>query len=63
MTGVHGIPEEVVAAIAAALSSSLDVPPERLRLSISGTAPPDDDRGAWQLLGTMEQMRSRIGRR
>ncbi|MDA8343956.1 MAG: hypothetical protein M0Z66_00590 [Thermaerobacter sp.] len=63
MSRVHGVPGEVVAAIAAVLAQSLGVSPDRLRVRMVGAAPPDDERGAWQLLGTMEQMRGRSSRR
>lgn len=53
------IPEEVVAAIAAAISLSVGVPAERLRLRLSGPAPADDNRGAWQLAGQLNLMHRR----
>ncbi len=63
MSRQHAVPDAVVAAIAAVLSQMLGVPPERLRIGLSGEAPADDARGAWQLHGVMEQMRGRGGAR
>ncbi len=63
MTRQHGVPAEVVAAIAAALSLSLGVQADRLRVRLVGAAPTDDERGAWQLMSTFDQMRNRRGLR
>ncbi len=59
MSKTGAIPGEVVAAIAAALAESIGVPPDRLRIRMVGAAPRDDERGAWQLLSTLQQMLSR----
>jgi hypothetical protein len=63
MTRQHGVPGEVVAAIAAALSMSLGVPADRLRVRLVGAAPADDERGSWQIMSTLDQMRGRKGLR
>ena len=51
------VPEQVVAAITAAVAVMLETPAERIRVRLRSPAPTDDDRGAWGIAARLEQMR------